>query len=539
MTIYCIQLLPHLFLFHYTLIQLIYAKHILEYELHKTKVITPKTALFSVHEMVNHDNETQLFTYIEGDLSNFIYNLFTINIKLGTPHQAFNFIFDTGSEILWVPKEGSHDEFFIRNHFKPDKSSSYDNLGKQMDLMYGSGRVSGVLGVDTANCFERKVQLAFLLADRTEFNVSGADGIAGFGRFYGRKESVSLIHMLKQKGEIDKLKFSIKQIHYSKHPDHDPDHDHDHDHDHDDPFDPHNNPFHEQRDRYTRNKLYIGGIHNDFQLNNVTKAHCGYHKENDVSLKSFWICRLSHISFDNEYTDDDNDDDYNKHEHNKPPTHNNNTNHPFPHNKDDLNKKMIVINIDVIFDTGTNFLIFPDSLLQLFSNFFPSEHCSLFNDNKHKTIFTCISLEHIPNIYFVFNGFAMLFKPKDLFEEERFVHKVYYISKILFSNDDDLITFGIPFIEVYHTLFDMEKNELSFTNINQNRIYDISFYTNDGDYWLEDNIGTVVFLSSIVVGVSVIAGIHLYKKIRKWLIQRRNIRISIIEEKPKKEIFIT
>jgi hypothetical protein len=85
----------------------------------------------------------------------------------------------------------------------------------------------------------------------------------------------------------------------------------------------------------------------------------------------------------------------------------------------------------------------------------------------------------------------------------------------------------------------MEKNELSFTNINQNRIYDISFYTNDGDYWLEDNIGTVVFLSSIVVGVSVIAGIHLYKKIRKWLIQRRNIRISIIEEKPKKEIFIT
>lgn len=537
MTIYCIQLLPHLILFHYTLFQLIYSKHILEYELHKTKVITPKTALFSVHDMVSHDNETKLFTYIEGDLTNFIYNLFTINIKLGTPQQAFNFIFDTGSEILWVPKEGSHDEFFIRNHFKPDMSSSYGNLGKQMDLMYGSGRVSGVLGVDTANCFERKVQLAFLLADRTEFNVSGADGIAGFGRFYGRKESVSLIHMLKQKGEIDKLKFSIKQIYYYKQ------YNHDHDCDHDQPFDPYN-PFQEHRNIFSKHKLYIGGIHDDFHLNNVTKAHCGYRRGNDLSLITFWTCRLSHVSFDIEYTNDDKDcnsNDNNKCDHDKRSKCPDSNKHPFPHNKDDLSKKMILINMDVIFDTGTNFLIFPHSLLGLFSDFFPSEQCSLFNDNKHKTIFTCISLEHVPNIYFVFNGFAMLFQPRDLFEEERFVHRVYFISKILFSHDDELITFGIPFIEVYHTLFDMEKNELSFTNVNQNRIYDISFYTNDGDYWLEDNIGTVVFLSSIVVGVSVIAGRHLYKKIRKWLIKRRNnvqIRISIIEEKPKKEIFI-
>merc|ERR1719174_1152079 len=61
--------------------------------------------------------------------------------------QNFNVIFDTGSSNLWVPNSncsgcGSHPKF------DPSKSSTFESDGRVFDIRYGSGPVSGVLGVD-------------------------------------------------------------------------------------------------------------------------------------------------------------------------------------------------------------------------------------------------------------------------------------------------------------------------------------------------------------------------------------------------------
>ncbi len=73
-------------------------------------------------------------------------------VSIGNPPQSFQVIFDTGSSNLWVPKVGcTHCGIpFISKKSKYDhsKSSSYTQDGKNFDIMYGSGSVSGFFSED-------------------------------------------------------------------------------------------------------------------------------------------------------------------------------------------------------------------------------------------------------------------------------------------------------------------------------------------------------------------------------------------------------
>merc|ERR1719183_1884594 len=64
--------------------------------------------------------------------------------------QSFNVIFDTGSSNLWVPNKNCTNKLDCLFHKKYDssKSSTYKPDGRKFQIMYGSGPVSGVLGVD-------------------------------------------------------------------------------------------------------------------------------------------------------------------------------------------------------------------------------------------------------------------------------------------------------------------------------------------------------------------------------------------------------
>ena len=75
------------------------------------------------------------------------------SISIGTPPQSFEVIFDTGSSNLWVPKVGcTHcgNPFFGTPKSKYDnvKSTSYTADGKDFEIMYGSGSVSGYFSED-------------------------------------------------------------------------------------------------------------------------------------------------------------------------------------------------------------------------------------------------------------------------------------------------------------------------------------------------------------------------------------------------------
>ena len=103
--------------------------------------------------------------------------------------QAFNVIFDTGSSNLWVPNKNCTNKLdcLLKHKYDSSKSSTYKEDGRIFKIMYGSGPVSGVLGIDdvTVGGVTAKSQ-GFAMVDvvkglGTAFAVGKFDGILGLG----------------------------------------------------------------------------------------------------------------------------------------------------------------------------------------------------------------------------------------------------------------------------------------------------------------------------------------------------------------------
>merc|ERR1712028_196821 len=103
--------------------------------------------------------------------------------------QAFNVIFDTGSSNLWVPNKNCTNKLdcLLKHKYDSSKSSTYKEDGRIFKIMYGSGPVPGVLGIDdvTVGGVTAKSQ-GFAMVDvvkglGTAFAVGKFDGILGLG----------------------------------------------------------------------------------------------------------------------------------------------------------------------------------------------------------------------------------------------------------------------------------------------------------------------------------------------------------------------
>lgn len=68
-------------------------------------------------------------------------------IKIGTPPQNFNVVFDTGSADLWIMSQHCS-SYACSGHprFNPQLSSSYQKNGTEFAIQYGSGQVAGIIG---------------------------------------------------------------------------------------------------------------------------------------------------------------------------------------------------------------------------------------------------------------------------------------------------------------------------------------------------------------------------------------------------------
>ncbi|KAL2104044.1 hypothetical protein ACEWY4_000912 [Coilia grayii] len=71
-------------------------------------------------------------------------------ISLGTPPQSFRVIFDTGSSNLWVPSVYCNSPA-CNNHrkFNPQSSSTFQSTQQTVQIQYGTGSMTGILGYDT------------------------------------------------------------------------------------------------------------------------------------------------------------------------------------------------------------------------------------------------------------------------------------------------------------------------------------------------------------------------------------------------------
>ena len=103
-------------------------------------------------KLVRGDTHRQEENVILHDLKNAQYYG---TLKVGTPPQEFEVIFDTGSSDLWVPSLTCTSESMncaSKTTFDKSKSSSYSevSLGAKtiFDIRYGSGEVRGTYGVD-------------------------------------------------------------------------------------------------------------------------------------------------------------------------------------------------------------------------------------------------------------------------------------------------------------------------------------------------------------------------------------------------------
>lgn len=113
-------------------------------------------------------------------------------VSIGTPPQSFQVIFDTGSSNLWVPKVGcKHCGIpFIGQKSKYDHtaSSTYDEDGKEFNIMYGSGSVSGFFSQDSVTLADDIVVEGQRFAEIEDagglglaYSLGKFDGILGLG----------------------------------------------------------------------------------------------------------------------------------------------------------------------------------------------------------------------------------------------------------------------------------------------------------------------------------------------------------------------
>lgn len=109
------------------------------------------------------------------------------SISIGSPPQSFQVIFDTGSSNLWVPKVGcthcGNPFFGKKSKYDHETSTSYASDGKDFEIMYGSGSVSGFFSKDSVTLADDIVITAQRFA---EVQDAGGLGMAySFGKFDG------------------------------------------------------------------------------------------------------------------------------------------------------------------------------------------------------------------------------------------------------------------------------------------------------------------------------------------------------------------
>jgi len=114
------------------------------------------------------------------------------SVSIGNPPQSFQVIFDTGSSNLWVPKVGcTHCGLPIigkKHKYDHDKSSSYTKDGKDFEIRYGSGSVSGFFSSDDVELAHDLVIDGQLFAEIQDagglglaYSLGKFDGILGLG----------------------------------------------------------------------------------------------------------------------------------------------------------------------------------------------------------------------------------------------------------------------------------------------------------------------------------------------------------------------
>ncbi|XP_078514908.1 pepsin A-like [Lissotriton helveticus] len=91
-------------------------------------------------------------------MANYFDSYYAGRMNIGTPGQDFRVLFDTGSSNLWVPSVECNSTTCLQHHrFDPALSSTFKSNGELLDIQYGTGSMTGVLGTDTVQVEDIRV----------------------------------------------------------------------------------------------------------------------------------------------------------------------------------------------------------------------------------------------------------------------------------------------------------------------------------------------------------------------------------------------
>lgn len=148
------------------------------------------------------------------NLGNCEQELYYITIGIGSPPQYFNFQFDTGSNVFWVPTIMSS-----VMGFNSSASSTFSNLSQpyQEDYVNG-GKVSGSVGSDMVTLVNTSINVKcnIVFADSvTGLNLPvGIAGVIGMG-FTSAQQSPNFLDLAYQQNQISTNTFALDLLNSS------------------------------------------------------------------------------------------------------------------------------------------------------------------------------------------------------------------------------------------------------------------------------------------------------------------------------------
>ncbi|XP_061057795.1 pregnancy-associated glycoprotein 2-like [Eubalaena glacialis] len=146
-------------------------------------------------------------------LRNYLDLSYVGSITIGTPPQQFKVLFDTGSGDLWVPSVYCYSPpCHTHKVFNPHLSTTFRLSGRPVDLIYGSGRVVGVLGCDTVRIGNLVDIVQPFALIRSQFGMQHApfDGILGLGYpSLALRGTTPIFDNLKRRGLISQPVFAF------------------------------------------------------------------------------------------------------------------------------------------------------------------------------------------------------------------------------------------------------------------------------------------------------------------------------------------
>jgi hypothetical protein len=158
------------------------------------------------------NNQTKsIFTIV--DLKNYKDVQYIGDIYIGSPPSKLSVIFDTGSNILWVPSSDCVNCLKKTNRYNPKLSTTSSETNNTKSITYAIGFVEGNLCYDTISLnkdgYFKANEFLFLNVKKEE-NLEGtkSDGVLGLGIKYDVPH-ISLIESLYNQKQINNAAFSF------------------------------------------------------------------------------------------------------------------------------------------------------------------------------------------------------------------------------------------------------------------------------------------------------------------------------------------